>query len=66
MEAYWRMRVGYRPVNDVAHINLAELDTVLKGVKLALQWKAVRLHLRTDSLCVYYWISDTLTGKAKI
>ena len=48
-----------RPVNNTAHINLAELDAVLKVVNQALQRKAKRLHLRTDSLCMYYWISDT-------
>ena len=26
------------PMNDAAHINLAELDTVLKGINLVLQW----------------------------
>lgn len=60
------MRVGYRPVDDAAHINLAKLVAVLNGVDLALQWLAKRMHLRTDSLCVYLWISDTLTGKVRI
>ena len=26
-----------QPMNDATHINLAELDTVLKGINLALQ-----------------------------
>ena len=55
-----------RPTNDAAHINLAELDAVLKGVNLALQWKVRKLRIHTDSLCVYHWISDTLTGKARV
>lgn len=55
-----------RPVNDAAHINLAELVAVLNGVDLALQWLANRMHLRSDLLCVYLWISDTLTGKVRI
>ena len=54
------------PANDAWHINLAELDAVVKGVNLALQCQAKRLHLHTDSLCLYYWVSDMLTGKAKI
>ena len=29
-----------QPRNDAAHINLAELDTVLKGINLALQWES--------------------------
>ena len=55
-----------RPMNDAAHINLAELDAVMKGVNLALQWKVRKLRIHTDSLCVYHWISDTLTGKARV
>ena len=55
-----------RPTNDAAHINLAELDAVMKGVNLALQWKVRKLLIHTDSLCVYHWISDTLTSKARV
>ena len=55
-----------RPVNDAQHINLAELDAILKGINLALQWRAKRLHLQTDSLCAYHWVSDTLSGKARV
>ena len=53
-------------VNDTVHINLVELDAMFKRVNLALQWKAKRLHLQTDLLCMYHWISDTLIGKARI
>ena len=42
-------------------INLAELDAILKGINLSLQWQGKLLHVKTDSVCVYYWISDTLT-----
>ena len=55
-----------RPINDAQHINLAELDTALKGINLALQWEATVLHLVTDSACVHRWISDTLTGRARV
>ena len=55
-----------RRTNDAAHINLAELDVVMKGINLALQWKVRKLRIHTDSLCVYDWISDTLTGKARV
>ena len=55
-----------RLMNDAAHINLAELDAVMKGLNLALQWKVRKLCIHTDSLCVYHWISDTLTSKARV
>ena len=37
-----------RPENDAQHINLAELDTVLKGINFALQWQCKVLHVTTD------------------
>ena len=55
-----------RPMNDATHINRAELDTVLKGINLALQWGVKILHVRTDSLCAYHWVSDTLSSKARV
>ena len=54
-----------RPTNDAAHINLAELNAVMKGVNLALQCKVRKLRIHTDSLCVYHWIWDTPAGKAR-
>ena len=42
-----------RKERDMLHINLAELDAVLKSVNLALMWKATVLHLHTDSACAY-------------
>ena len=35
--------------NDCSHINLSELDAVLRGVNLAVAWKMKRLTLMTDS-----------------
>ena len=55
-----------RPENNAEHINLAELDAVLKGINLALQWQSRVLHIKTDSACMYHWISDTLTGRARV
>ena len=55
-----------RPENDAQHINIVELDAVLKGVNLALQWQCTVLHIKTDSVCVYHWVTDTLTGRARV
>ena len=44
------------PENDAQDINLAELDTVLKGINLALQWQSRMLCIKTDSVCVYHWV----------
>jgi len=51
---------------DASHINMAELDAVIKGINMAIMWNVKRLHLKTDSATVYHWISDTLTGKARV
>ena len=52
--------------DDASHINMAELDAVVKGMNLAIMWNMKKLHLCTDSLTVYHWISDTLTGRARV
>ena len=44
-DAYW-----LHPENDNQHINLPELDAVLKGINLALQWQSRVLH--KDRCCV--------------
>ena len=53
-----------QPVHADKHINLAELDAVLRGVNLALH--SSMIHLLMNSTCVHRWISDTLSGKARI
>ena len=45
---------------------MAELDTVLRGVNLALAWKLNKLLLFTDSVMVFHWITDALTGKSRL
>ena len=42
-----------RPAKDSQHINLAELDAIIKGVNLVIFWKTTSLHLFTDSACVH-------------
>ena len=42
--------------NDSSHINLAELDAVLKGIGLARKWGMQELVLVTDSATVFGWL----------
>ncbi|MEL7523245.1 MAG: reverse transcriptase domain-containing protein, partial [Cyanobacteria bacterium J06553_1] len=51
---------------DAGHINMAELDAVIKGLNLVLAWKITEVELKTDSATVYQWISDGLTGKSRL
>ena len=41
------------PEKDSQHINLAELDAIIKGINLAILWKTTILHLFTDSAYVH-------------
>lgn len=52
-DACWLRRDEY------SHINLAELDAVVKGLNLVLSWNTKNLILKTDSQTVYHWVVDT-------
>mgnify|MGYP001800929972 FL=1 len=45
---------------DTAHINVAELEAVIKGVNLALKWKLKEFQVVTDSASVYGWFRSIL------
>ena len=51
---------------DATHINMAELDAVVKGLNLGLAWGFSKMALYTDSATVQRWVSDGLTGKARL
>ena len=53
-----------RPVDDGCHINVAELEAVVKGLSLAMSWKMRKIHVMTDSSSVYSWIESSI-GKDK-
>ncbi|KAG0713329.1 hypothetical protein GWK47_016456 [Chionoecetes opilio] len=52
--------------DECSHINLAELDAVIKGLNLAIAWKISKLTIMTDSRTMYYWVKDTLSKKARV
>lgn len=51
---------------DSCHINMAELDAVIKGLNLALAWKLRKVEILTDSSAVHRWISDGISGKKRL
>ena len=55
-----------QPTNNAQHINLAEFNAALRGINLALQWKCKVMLLKTDSVSMYHWLVDTLTGKTRV
>ena len=52
--------------DDASHINVAELDAVLKGVNLALKWELRDVHLKTDSSTVVSWVKLVVTNERKV
>ena len=46
-----------RKADDGTHINLAELNAMIKGVNLAMKWGAGVIIIFTDSTAVYSWLS---------
>lgn len=52
--------------DNVQHINMAELESVIKGLNLALVWQLREIELMTDSKTVFRWVSDLLTDKARL
>ena len=54
-----------RKSDDTAHINVAELDAILRGVNLALKWKAVKFEILTDSATVKGWLDSVFLSTHK-
>ena len=48
-----------RKKDDGGHINMAELDAVLKGMNLAVKWKMKKIEIVTDSATVFAWLNAT-------
>ena len=54
-------RAWLRKKDYYSHINVAELDSVLKGVNLAVEWGVKNLCIKTDSSTVRAWVQLTLS-----
>ncbi|KFD49052.1 hypothetical protein M513_10100 [Trichuris suis] len=52
--------------DEARHINMAELDAVIKGINLALSWQMKEIELMTDSATVHRWIEDALSGRTRL
>ena len=47
-----------RGINDVSHINLAELEAVIKGVNMAVSWNFKNIEIRSDLATVCMWLNS--------
>ena len=52
--------------DEAGHINMAELDALIKGLNLVLAWRVKEVDIKTDSAAVHQWVSDGLTGKSRL
>ncbi|XP_076056330.1 uncharacterized protein LOC143034280 [Oratosquilla oratoria] len=55
-----------RKKDDYHHINVSELNAVVKGVNLALKWGLHEIEIRTDSATVAEWMNSMLTAERRI
>ena len=55
-----------RKKDDGAHINVAELEAVVRAFNLAIRWNLKRFEIVTDSASVFHWLNSILTGDKKI
>ncbi|XP_076049715.1 uncharacterized protein LOC143030451 [Oratosquilla oratoria] len=55
-----------RKKDDYHHINVSELDAVIKGINLALKWGLREIEIRTDSATVAGWMNSVLTGEKRV
>ena len=47
-----------RKADDSGHINMSELDAVIRGVNLCLRWGVRRFTIMTDSATVFGWLTS--------
>ena len=55
-----------RKADDGAHINMAELDSVLKGLNLATKWGLKEVEIVTDSATVHGWLRSAFFDSHRI
>eukprot|EP00117_Sycon_ciliatum_P015220 scpid31464/ scgid0234/ Protein NYNRIN; NYN domain and retroviral integrase catalytic domain-containing protein; Pol-like protein len=59
-------RSWLRPADDKRHINIAELDAVIKGLNAAANWPARKIRLHTDSKTVHGWLRQILGNERRV
>lgn len=55
-----------RKPSNVGHINLSELESVIKGLNLAIRWGLKTIDIMTDSYTVNQWVSSVTSGDKKV
>ena len=55
-----------RKKDDGSHINVAELEAVIKGLNIALKWSLREITLITDSATVHSWLESALSSSCRV
>ncbi|XP_047140944.1 uncharacterized protein LOC124816001 [Hydra vulgaris] len=55
-----------RSTNDIMHINMAELDAVVRGINLSVKWDIKNLSIFIDSVTVHGWLKSVLTESHRV
>jgi len=55
-----------RKADDYNHINVAELEAVLKGINMCVNWGLRDVTVMTDSATVEGWVKVTLSGERRV
>ena len=55
-----------RKKDDHSHINVAELEAVLKGINLGVKWGMRDITILTDSATVCGWVKTTMTEEKRV
>ena len=51
---------------DYNHINVVELDAILKGINLAIKWGLRKIKIRTDLATVVSWVTSKVEESGRI
>ena len=52
--------------SDFSHINVSELDAVVKGINLVIKWGLSVITVVTDSATVYGWLNLVMNGDRNV
>ncbi|XP_065195680.1 uncharacterized protein LOC135827084 [Sycon ciliatum] len=55
-----------RDADEKKHINIAELEAVIRGLSTAVEWNASNIRLVTDSKTVYGWVKSCLNNERRV
>lgn len=55
-----------RKKDDFSHINVAELEAVLKGINMAIKWGLESVEVRTDSATAGAWVKTVISAEKRV